>query len=55
VFPTVCQHLVGEGDEKSQESNLLFPSLVKVSAQVMGAIDKRERDHMHSEKAARDL
>lgn len=38
-----------------KESNLLFPKLVKVAPKVMGAIDKLERDHMHSEKAARDL
>lgn len=38
-----------------KESNLLFPRVVKVSSQVMGAIDKLERDHMYSEKAARDM
>ncbi len=38
-----------------KESNLLFPKVVKVAPKVMGAIDKLERDHMYSEKAARDL
>ena len=38
-----------------KESNLLFPKLVKLAPQVMGAIDKLERDHMRSEKAAREL
>jgi hemerythrin-like domain-containing protein len=38
-----------------KESNLLFPKVVKQAPQVMGAIDKLERDHMASEKAARDL
>lgn len=38
-----------------KESNLLFPKVVKAAPQVMGAIDKLERDHMYSEKAARDL
>jgi hemerythrin-like domain-containing protein len=38
-----------------KESNLLFPKVVKASPKVMGAIDKLERDHMYSEKAARDL
>jgi hemerythrin-like domain-containing protein len=38
-----------------KESNLLFPKVVKVSPQVMGAVDKLERDHLYSEKAARDL
>ncbi len=38
-----------------KESNLLFPRVVKASPQVMGAIDKLERDHMYSEKAARDM
>lgn len=38
-----------------KESNLLFPRVVRASPQVMGAIDKLERDHMYSEKAARDL
>lgn len=38
-----------------KESNLLFPKVVKAAPKVMGAIDKLERDHLHSEKAARDL
>lgn len=38
-----------------KESNLLFPKVVKASPQVMGAVDKLERDHLCSEKAARDL
>ncbi len=37
------------------ESNLLFPKVVKASPRVLGAIDRLERDHMHSEKAAREL
>lgn len=38
-----------------KESNLLFPKVVKASPKVLGAIDRLERDHMYSEKAARDL
>ena len=38
-----------------KESNLLFPKLVKRAPEVMGAIDRLERDHIRSEKAARDL
>ena len=38
-----------------KESNLLFPKVVKRAPEVMGAIDRLERDHMHSEKAVRDL
>jgi hemerythrin-like domain-containing protein len=38
-----------------KESNLLFPKVVKASPKVMGAVDKLERDHLYSEKAARDL
>ncbi|MFM8575684.1 MAG: hemerythrin domain-containing protein [Limnohabitans sp.] len=38
-----------------KESNLLFPKVVKASPRVLGAIDRLERDHMHSEKAAREL
>jgi hemerythrin-like domain-containing protein len=38
-----------------KESNLLFPKVVKLVPKVMGAIDKLERDHMYSEKAARDM
>lgn len=38
-----------------KESNLLFPKIVKLAPKVMGAIDKLERDHLNSEKAARDL
>ena len=37
------------------ESNLLFPKVVKLAPKTMGAVDKLERDHMRSEKAARDL
>jgi hemerythrin-like domain-containing protein len=38
-----------------KESNLLFPRVVKACPQVLGAVDRLERDHMHSEKAAREL
>jgi hemerythrin-like domain-containing protein len=38
-----------------KESNLLFPKVVMLAPKVMGAVDKLERDHMRSEKAARDL
>ena len=38
-----------------KESNLLFPKVVRASKKVMGAIDKLERDHQYSEKAAREL
>jgi hemerythrin-like domain-containing protein len=38
-----------------KESNLLFPKVVKAAPKVLGAIDRLERDHMYSEKAARDL
>ena len=38
-----------------KESNLLFPRLVKASPSVLGAVDRLERDHMYSEKAAREL
>jgi hemerythrin-like domain-containing protein len=38
-----------------KESNLLFPKVVKLAPKVMGAVDKLERDHMRSVKAARDL
>lgn len=38
-----------------KESNLLFPKIVKHSPKLMGTIDKLERDHMRSEKAAREL
>lgn len=38
-----------------KESNLLFPKVAKASNKVIGAIDKLERDHMYSEKAAREL
>ena len=38
-----------------KESNLLFPKLAKKAPEVRGAIDRLERDHMHSEKAVRDL
>ena len=38
-----------------KESNLLFSQIVKLAPQVMGTVDKLERDHMSSEKAARDL
>ncbi len=38
-----------------KESNLLFPRVVKASPKVLGAVDRLERDHMYSEKAAREL
>ena len=38
-----------------KESNLLFPMVLKHSKTVIGAIDKLERDHVHSERSARDL
>lgn len=38
-----------------KESNLLFPKVVKAAPKVLGAVDRLERDHMYSEKAARDL
>jgi hemerythrin-like domain-containing protein len=38
-----------------KESNLLFPKVVKLAPKTMGAVDKLERDHMRSEKAAREL
>jgi hemerythrin-like domain-containing protein len=38
-----------------KESNLLFPKVLKVAPKVLGAIDRLERDHMVSEKAAREL
>ena len=38
-----------------KESNLLFPRVIRASKKVMGAIDKLERDHQYSEKAAREL
>jgi hemerythrin-like domain-containing protein len=38
-----------------KESNLLFPKVVKLAPKVMGAVEKLERDHMRSEKAARNL
>ena len=38
-----------------KESNLLFPKVVKASPKALGAIDRLERDHMYSEKAAREL
>ena len=38
-----------------KESNLLFPKVAKKAHEVRGAIDRLERDHMHSEKAVRDL
>ena len=38
-----------------KESNLLFPKVVKASPKVLGAIDRLERDHMYSAKAAREL
>ena len=38
-----------------KESNLLFPKVVRASPKVLGAIDRLERDHMYSEKAAREL
>ena len=38
-----------------KESNLLFPKVVKASPHVLGAVDRLERDHLYSEKAAREL
>ena len=38
-----------------KESNLLFPKVAKKAPQLMGAIDRLERDHLHSEKAVRQL
>lgn len=38
-----------------KESNLLFPKVVKKAPEVMGAIDRLERDHLQSEKAVREL
>ena len=38
-----------------KESNLLFPKVVKKAPEIMGAVDRLERDHMHSERAVRDL
>jgi hemerythrin-like domain-containing protein len=38
-----------------KESNLLFPRVAKHSKAVMGAIDRLERDHMHSERSVRDV
>ena len=38
-----------------KESNLLFPKVVKAAPKVLGAIDRLEREHLYSEKAARDL
>ncbi|MEN9888001.1 MAG: hypothetical protein RL559_38 [Pseudomonadota bacterium] len=38
-----------------KESNLLFPKVVKSAPHVLGAVDRLERDHMYSEKAAREL
>ena len=38
-----------------KESNLLFPKVLQRSPKVMGAIDRLDRDHGHSEKAAREL
>lgn len=38
-----------------KESNLLFPRVLKLAPQLMGAVDKLERDHMYSEKTALGL
>ena len=38
-----------------KESNLLFPKIVNLAPKTMGAVEKLERDHMRSEKAAREL
>ena len=38
-----------------KESNLLFPRVVRKAPQVMGVVDRLERDHMQSEKAVREL
>ena len=34
-----------------KESNLLFPKVVKRAPEVIGAIDRLERDHMHLEES----
>ena len=38
-----------------KESDLLFPRVAKAAPEVLPSIDRLERDHMHSEKAIRDL
>ena len=38
-----------------KESNLLFPKVARLAPETLGAIDKLERDHLSSEKAARDM
>ena len=38
-----------------KESNLLFPRVAKAAPQVMGTVDRLERDHMHSEQSVRDV
>ncbi len=38
-----------------KESNLLFPKVVKLAPKVMGTIDKLDREHINSERVARDL
>jgi hemerythrin-like domain-containing protein len=38
-----------------KESNLLFPKILKRAPEVIGAIDRLERDHRQSEKAVREL
>ena len=38
-----------------KESNLLFPRVAKAVPQVMGTVDRLERDHMHSERSVRDV
>jgi hemerythrin-like domain-containing protein len=38
-----------------KESNLLFPKVLKKAPELMGAVDRLERDHLNSERAVRDL
>lgn len=38
-----------------KESDLLFPRVAKAAPEVLPTVDRLERDHMHSEKAIRDL
>ena len=38
-----------------KESNLLFPKVIKAVPKTMGAIDRLEKDHAHSEGVAREL
>lgn len=38
-----------------KESELLFPRVARSAPEVMGAIDRLERDHMNGERAVRDV